>query len=90
MVEFSRHNDGFQEGIRFEVFKPHKQPRTWIGRVIRFFSNNSYLVDGFWYPAEDYYTTPYEMAIAYCNDIITREAQYNTLEEAWKNLDETP
>lgn len=89
MVEFSQFYDGYNNGIEFKIFNPHKQPRTWLGRVIRFFSNNCSLADGIWYPFDENYQTPYDKATNYCLNIISSIEQYNDFQKAWKNLDES-
>ena len=86
MVEFSQGSNGFEQGISFEVFEPHVQPRTCWGRILRFFSNHASLADGFWYPTGKY-NTPLAMAIECCNEIVDKETIHETVEKAWESLD---
>lgn len=85
MVEFSQGSNGFEQGINFEVFEPHTQPRTHWGRVRRFFSDNHSLADGFWYPTGKY-STPLAMATACCNDIVDRDTVREAVKKEWENL----
>lgn len=89
LVEFSQGSNGFEQGINFEVFKPHTQPRTCWGRVRRFFSDDHSLADGFWYPTGKY-ESPLAMAIECCNEIVEKETVCDAVEKAWENLDKTP
>ena len=85
MVEFSRGSNGFEQGIVFEVFNPHTQPRTHWGRVRRFFSDNHSLADGFWYPTSKY-PTPLAMATECCSEIVDKDIICETVKKEWENL----
>ena len=85
IVEFSQGSNGFEQGIVFEVFNPHTQPRTHWGRVRRFFSDNACLVDGFWYPTGKY-PTPLAMATEYCNGIVYEDTAREAVKKEWENL----
>ena len=87
MVEFSQGSNGFEQGINFEVFNPHTQPRTHWGRVRRFFSDEACLAEGFWYPAGKWKNkTPHDMAVACCEDIVERDCVCDTVKKEWENL----